>query len=44
MLSVLAQLALTLDHYSEGRFFLALGAGENKQCPPYSADSSRRIA
>jgi phthiodiolone/phenolphthiodiolone dimycocerosates ketoreductase len=32
---VLAQLALTLDHYSEGRFFLALGAGEVKQCTPY---------
>jgi phthiodiolone/phenolphthiodiolone dimycocerosates ketoreductase len=32
---VLAQLALTLDHYAEGRFFLALGAGENKQCTPY---------
>jgi phthiodiolone/phenolphthiodiolone dimycocerosates ketoreductase len=32
---VLAQLALTLDHYSEGRFFLALGAGENKQNVPY---------
>jgi phthiodiolone/phenolphthiodiolone dimycocerosates ketoreductase len=30
-----AQLALTLDHYSEGRFFLALGAGENKQSTPY---------
>jgi phthiodiolone/phenolphthiodiolone dimycocerosates ketoreductase len=33
--SVLAQLALTLDHYSEGRFFLTLGAGENKQSVPY---------
>jgi phthiodiolone/phenolphthiodiolone dimycocerosates ketoreductase len=33
--SILAQLALTLDHYAEGRFFLALGAGENKQSVPY---------
>jgi phthiodiolone/phenolphthiodiolone dimycocerosates ketoreductase len=33
--SVLAQLALTLDHYAKGRFFLALGAGEVKQCLPY---------
>jgi phthiodiolone/phenolphthiodiolone dimycocerosates ketoreductase len=33
--SVLAQLGLTLDHYAEGRFFLALGAGEMKQCRPY---------
>ena len=32
---VLAQLALTLDNYAEGRFFLALGAGENKQNTPY---------
>ena len=33
--SILAQLALTLDHYAEGRFFLALGAGEAKQSLPY---------
>ena len=31
----LAQLTLTLDHYSNGRFFLALGAGEIKQFKPY---------
>lgn len=38
---VLAQLALTLDHYSEGRFFLALGAGENKQNTPYGVTRDR---
>jgi phthiodiolone/phenolphthiodiolone dimycocerosates ketoreductase len=38
---VLAQLALTLDHYSEGRFFLALGAGENKQNIPYGITRDR---
>jgi len=31
----MAQLALTLDHYSKGRFFLAMGAGEVKQFTPY---------
>jgi phthiodiolone/phenolphthiodiolone dimycocerosates ketoreductase len=33
--SILAQLGATLDHYSEGRFFLGLGAGEDKQASPY---------
>ena len=33
--SVLAQLALTLDQYSKGRFKLGLGAGESKQSIPY---------
>ncbi|MET0984272.1 MAG: LLM class flavin-dependent oxidoreductase [Steroidobacteraceae bacterium] len=31
----LAQLALTLDHYSKGRFFLALGTGEMRHFKPY---------
>ena len=31
----LAQLALTLDHYSEGRFFLSLGTGEMRHFKPY---------
>lgn len=33
--SIIAQLALTLDHFAKGRFFIALGAGEMKQCAPY---------
>jgi phthiodiolone/phenolphthiodiolone dimycocerosates ketoreductase len=41
---VLAQLALTLDHYSEGRFFLALGAGENKQNTPYGIERDKPFA
>src|SRR5260370_5160617 len=41
--SVLAQLALTLDHYSEGRFFLALGAGENKQSTPYGLSRDKPL-
>jgi len=39
--SVLAQLGLTLDHYAKGRFFLALGAGENKQATPYGITRDR---
>lgn len=31
----LAQLALTLDHYAEGRFFLSLGTGEMRHFKPY---------
>ena len=34
----MAQLALTLDHYSKGRFFLAMGAGEIKQFTPYGVE------
>ena len=30
-----AQLALTLDHYSEGRFFLSMGTGEMRHFKPY---------
>ena len=41
---VLAQLALTLDHYSDGRFFLALGAGENKQNVPYGVVRDKPFA
>jgi phthiodiolone/phenolphthiodiolone dimycocerosates ketoreductase len=33
--------SLTLAHYSEGRFFLALGAGENKQNTPYGVTRDR---
>ena len=31
----LAQLSLTLDHYSKGRFFLSLGTGEMRHFKPY---------
>src|SRR5262245_66377491 len=37
----LAQLTLTLDHYSKGRFFLALGAGEIKQFKPYGIERDK---
>ena len=30
-----AQLALTLDHFSQGRFFLAMGTGEMRHFSPY---------
>jgi phthiodiolone/phenolphthiodiolone dimycocerosates ketoreductase len=40
----LAQLTLTLDHYSKGRFFLALGAGEIKQFVPYGVKRDRPFA
>lgn len=33
--AVLAQQALSLDHFAHGRFFLTLGAGEVKQFTPY---------
>ncbi|MGH9034896.1 MAG: LLM class flavin-dependent oxidoreductase, partial [Acidimicrobiia bacterium] len=33
--AVLAQAALSLDHYAKGRFILTLGAGEAKQFAPY---------
>jgi len=36
--ATMAQLALTLDHYSKGRFFLAMGAGEVKQFTPYGIE------
>jgi phthiodiolone/phenolphthiodiolone dimycocerosates ketoreductase len=39
--SILAQLASTLDHYSEGRFFLGLGAGEDKQATPYGIQRNK---
>lgn len=42
--SVLAQLSLTLDHYAHGRFFMALGAGEVKQCEPYGIPRVRPFA
>ncbi|HEY1970027.1 MAG TPA: LLM class flavin-dependent oxidoreductase [Pseudonocardia sp.] len=42
--SLLAQLGLTLDHYAKGRFFLALGAGEIKECAPYGIARERPFA
>jgi phthiodiolone/phenolphthiodiolone dimycocerosates ketoreductase len=39
--SILAQLALTLDNYAKGRFFMVLGAGETKQCTPYGLPRDR---
>lgn len=42
--SLIAQLGLTLDHYAEGRFFLALGAGEMKQGAPYGIARDRPFA
>jgi phthiodiolone/phenolphthiodiolone dimycocerosates ketoreductase len=39
--SVLAQLAMTIDHYSKGRFFLTLGAGEAKQITPYGVSRDK---
>jgi phthiodiolone/phenolphthiodiolone dimycocerosates ketoreductase len=42
--SILAQLGATLDHYSEGRFFLGLGAGEEKQAGPYGITRDKPFA
>jgi phthiodiolone/phenolphthiodiolone dimycocerosates ketoreductase len=42
--SVLAQLGSTLDHYSNGRFFLGLGAGEDKQIGPYGIRKDKPFA
>jgi phthiodiolone/phenolphthiodiolone dimycocerosates ketoreductase len=42
--SVLAQLGMTLDHYSDGRFFLGLGAGEDKQASPYGIARDKPFA
>jgi phthiodiolone/phenolphthiodiolone dimycocerosates ketoreductase len=37
----MAQLTATLDHYSKGRFFLGLGAGEIKQFAPYGIERTQ---
>jgi phthiodiolone/phenolphthiodiolone dimycocerosates ketoreductase len=37
----MAQLTATLDHYSKGRFFLGMGAGEIKQFAPYGIERSK---
>jgi phthiodiolone/phenolphthiodiolone dimycocerosates ketoreductase len=42
--SILAQLGSTLDHYSKGRFFLGLGAGEDKQMSPYGIAREKPFA
>lgn len=42
--SVIAQLGATLDHYSKGRFFLGLGAGEDKQMRPYGIKKDKPFA
>lgn len=42
--SILAQLGSTLDHYSKGRFFLGLGAGEDKQMAPYGIKKDKPFA
>jgi len=42
--AVLAQLALTIDHHAHGRFFMSLGAGEEKQCRPYGIKRERPFA
>jgi phthiodiolone/phenolphthiodiolone dimycocerosates ketoreductase len=39
--AVIAQLALSVQHYAEGRFMLALGAGEAKQFTPYGLTRDR---
>lgn len=39
--SMLAQMALSLDHASQGRFLLVLGAGEHKQFGPYGLKRSK---
>jgi len=36
-----AQLALTLDHFSQGRFFLGLGTGEMRHFTPYGVARSK---
>jgi phthiodiolone/phenolphthiodiolone dimycocerosates ketoreductase len=42
--SILAQLGATLDHYSQGRFFLGMGAGEDKQMSPYGIKKDKPFA
>ena len=39
--AVIAQQALSLDHFAHGRFFLTLGAGEVKQFTPYGLTRER---
>ena len=39
--AMLAQMALSMDHASQGRFFLVLGAGEHKQFAPYGLRRSK---
>jgi phthiodiolone/phenolphthiodiolone dimycocerosates ketoreductase len=36
-----AQLALTLDHYSKGRFFLGMGTGEIRHFTPYGVPRNK---
>ena len=42
--AVIAQLALSVQHYAQGRFFLALGAGETKQFTPYGLSREKPFA
>jgi phthiodiolone/phenolphthiodiolone dimycocerosates ketoreductase len=40
----IAQQALSVDHYCRGRFFLAMGAGEQKQFAPYGLARNKPFA
>jgi phthiodiolone/phenolphthiodiolone dimycocerosates ketoreductase len=42
--AMLAQTALTIDHLSQGRFILGLGAGELENTVPYGFDFSRPVS
>jgi phthiodiolone/phenolphthiodiolone dimycocerosates ketoreductase len=41
--SLLAQSALTIDHFSKGRFILGLGSGETENTVPYGFDFSKPV-
>jgi phthiodiolone/phenolphthiodiolone dimycocerosates ketoreductase len=41
---MLAQAAITLDHFAQGRFILGIGSGEMANCTPYGFDFSTPVS
>jgi phthiodiolone/phenolphthiodiolone dimycocerosates ketoreductase len=42
--AMLAQAAITIDHFAQGRFILGVGSGEMENCTPYGFDFSTPVS
>jgi phthiodiolone/phenolphthiodiolone dimycocerosates ketoreductase len=42
--AMLAQSAITIDHFAKGRFILGVGSGEMENCTPYGFDFSTPVS